>query len=338
MKNFLLTFILTLILVLGIFSTNVFGTDTSSEKRYELPYYGTYIKVSNVVKDNSNDYITTMDIKLDSGETRKLEIVKDLYIEATAPCKVTYGFGKQYIHYAKKMEDGSFESDYSKQINLDLKKYSFFTTDEKGNIIVGNTVDEVSNDSPRNAGAEGNYVTLSEGVYIVSNYDPSVGIGGGQSFEDYEVILTIKEKPLITAIPTSSKVLVNNEEKTFDAYTIDGNNYFKLRDLATVVNGTNKQFEVSWDGLKNAINLVPNKKYTTVSGEMQISASSKRQNAVLSTSKIYVDGKETALTAYTINNNNYFKLRDIAKMFDIGVTWDGATSTIGIDTSNSYTE
>ena len=338
MKNFALTLILTLTLILGIFTTNVFSANTSNEKMYELPYYGTYIKVSNVVTDNSNDYITTTDVKLDDGEIHKMEIVKDLYIEASAPCKVTYGFGKQYMNYAKKMDDGSYEPDYSKFINLDVKKYTFFTHDEKGNIIIGDTVDDVSNDSPMNAGADGNYVTLGEGVYIVSNYDPSVGIGGGQSFEDYSVILTVKQKPIITATPTSSKVLVNNEEKTFDAYTINGNNYFKLRDLATVVDGTNKQFEVSWDSLKNAINLVSNNKYTAVGGEMQKSANLEKQNAVLSTSKIYIDNKETALTAYTINNNNYFKLRDIAKMFDIGVTWDGPTSTIGIDTSSSYTE
>ncbi|MGO4373315.1 hypothetical protein AB4Z21_21620 [Paenibacillus sp. MCAF20] len=47
---------------------------------------------------------------------------------------------------------------------------------------------------------------------------------------------------------------------------------------------------------------------------------------------------EAPLKAYNIGGNNYFKLRDIAKVFNIGVTWDASTSTIGIDTSLAYTE
>ena len=33
------------------------------------------------------------------------------------------------------------------------------------------------------------------------------------------------------ATPTASTVLVNGEKKAFDAYNIEGSNYFKLRDL-----------------------------------------------------------------------------------------------------------
>lgn len=140
------------------------------------------------------------------------------------------------------------------------------------------------------------------------------------------------------ALPTSSKVLVNDVETVFEAYTINNNNYFKLRDLAKAVSGTNKQFEVSWDGFKNTINLISKEMYTVVGGEMEINADLKEQNAVLSTAKVYIDSQEVQLQAYTINDNNYFKLRDVAKMLDIGITWDGMINTISIDTSISYTE
>lgn len=137
------------------------------------------------------------------------------------------------------------------------------------------------------------------------------------------------------ASPTASKVLVNGKNISFDAYLIDQNNYFKLRDLAFVVKGTEKQFEVLWDGNKNAINLISKKAYTPVGKEMTKGKSGKII-AKLSTSVIYKDSLEEELVAYTINGNNYFKLRDIAKAFDIGITWDGETGTIGIDTSLSY--
>ena len=143
-------------------------------------------------------------------------------------------------------------------------------------------------------------------------------------------------QPKANATPTSSTVLVNNAPTNFEAYTIDGNNYFKLRDLAQVVNNTEKNFEVEWDGVKNAINLKSNAPYTPAGGELA-KGDNKAKNATQSTSVIYKDGVELKLTAYTIGGNNFFKLRDIAQAFNIGVTWDGATKTVGIDTSIGYT-
>jgi len=141
----------------------------------------------------------------------------------------------------------------------------------------------------------------------------------------------------VEAKPTASTVLVNGTAIEFDAYHINGNNYFKLRDLAQAVNNTEKNFEVIWDGVKKAINLVSNKPYTPVGGELA-KGDGKAKVTAPTTAKIYKDGEEISLTAYHINGNNYFKLRDIAKIFDIGVTWDGATKTVIIDTSIGYVE
>lgn len=139
------------------------------------------------------------------------------------------------------------------------------------------------------------------------------------------------------ATPTASTVLVNGEKKAFDAYNIEGSNYFKLRDLAYVLNGTDKQFEVGWDAAANAISLTSGKAYTAAGGEMAAQESPAQAEAVRSSSKILLDGAEVALTAYTINGNNYFKLRDLGQAFDFGVGWDGEAQTISIDTSTGYT-
>ena len=142
--------------------------------------------------------------------------------------------------------------------------------------------------------------------------------------------------PKLTANPTASTVLVNGENKAFDAYNINDNNYFKLRDLAFVLSGTEKQFEVSWSEAANAISLTSGKAYTAVGGEMTgKGAGTKYPEAT--TSKILKDGAEIKLTAYNIDGNNYFKLRDIGSAFDFGVTWDGARNTIVIDTTIGYT-
>jgi hypothetical protein len=141
-----------------------------------------------------------------------------------------------------------------------------------------------------------------------------------------------------TAKPTSAKVVINGKQVAFEAYSIDNNNYFKLRDLAMSINGTEKQFQVGWDAAKNAINLISKTGYTAVGNELAVSQNLTSKKAVSTNSKIYVNGEEVKLTAYNIGGNNYFKLRDIAKVFDFGVTWDGKLNMIGIDTASDYTE
>ena len=140
----------------------------------------------------------------------------------------------------------------------------------------------------------------------------------------------------VSATPTSATVLVNGEQVAFDAYNIGGNNYFKLRDLAFVLNGTAKQFEVGWDSASKTITLTSGRRYTAVGGEMSAKGSGS-QSAVPTGSKLLVDGREVSFTAYNIGGNNYFKLRDIGQLFDFGVGWDGATRTVTIDTSAHYT-
>ncbi len=139
----------------------------------------------------------------------------------------------------------------------------------------------------------------------------------------------------LTASPTASTVLVNGKNISFNAYLINGNNYFKLRDLAYTLSGTEKQFDVGWDGTKNSISLTSGQGYTVAGGEMAVGASGAK-TPVPTSSKIIKDGKEVRFTAYLIDGNNYFKLRDIAEAFDFGVDWDGAKNTIVIDTSKGY--
>ncbi len=144
--------------------------------------------------------------------------------------------------------------------------------------------------------------------------------------------IKIKDKK---ALSTTAKVLVNGKEIDFEAYNIDGNNYFKLRDLAKVVTGTEKQFEITWDQEKKAVNMISNKEYTAVGGELE-KKDVKDEKATLSNSVIYKDGEKVDLKAYLIKGNNYFKLRDVAKAFDIGIGWDNQTKTITVDTGKSY--
>jgi len=136
----------------------------------------------------------------------------------------------------------------------------------------------------------------------------------------------------ISAAPTSSNIIINSKAVSFEAYAINGNNYFKLRDLAYILSDTEIRFNVEYDSENDAVNLTSGTAYTVVGGEMAEKAYETKAPEATS-SKVYLDGTELGLKAYNIDGNNYFRLRDIGKALNFGVFWDGSSNTITIDTT-----
>jgi hypothetical protein len=130
----------------------------------------------------------------------------------------------------------------------------------------------------------------------------------------------------IIAMSTIVEVSINGEIIEFNTYLINGY-YFKLRDLAYVLNGTEKQFEVTWDSENNAINLTSGKVYTAVGGEMMGKGGEDR-TAALTTSEIYLDGNKINLTAYLIKGNNYFDLFELSEALNFNISRRGGREAI----------
>lgn len=141
----------------------------------------------------------------------------------------------------------------------------------------------------------------------------------------------------IAVKPSTWKIFVNGVEQSLAGYNIGGSNYYKLRDIAMAVSGTDKQFEVTWNPSDNGIYLTTGKAYTALGGELSGTDSSEKA-AKLTSSKVFVDGALTEYTAYYIEGNNYFRLRDILKTFDVGLTWSADGNTVQIDTTTPYIE
>lgn len=57
-----------------------------------------------------------------------------------------------------------------------------------------------------------------------------------------------------------------------------------------------------------------------------------------SSHKVTVDGQPVSVEAYNINGSNYFQLRDLARLLDVGIEWNSATRTVEISTEIGYTE
>jgi len=152
-----------------------------------------------------------------------------------------------------------------------------------------------------------------------------------------EVIFPSKPIRTVTALATNSTVLVDGVETKFEAYNIDGYNYFKLRDIAYALNGTEKQFDTIWNEDVKAINLKTGTAYTVAGGELK-GGNGKNKTAVTSTALLYVNGKYVEADAYNINDMNYYKLRDVAKAVDFAVVWSEALNSVGIVSMFGYEE
>ena len=59
--------------------------------------------------------------------------------------------------------------------------------------------------------------------------------------------------------------------------------------------------------------------------------------AVLSTNRIFVDGQEVQIEAYTIHDNNFMQLRDVGKAVGFNVYWNAEDGSVQIETDKPYT-
>lgn len=137
-----------------------------------------------------------------------------------------------------------------------------------------------------------------------------------------------------TANPTNDKLTVNGVLQNPTVYKIGGSNYFQIRDVAAVLNGTEKQFSVGYSGGK--VTATSGQPYETTGKELK-GAPSSSKTATHSNDTILINGQEASLTVYKIGGSNYFKLRDLGKALNFYVGWT-AGKGVYIETDKPYSE
>ena len=128
-------------------------------------------------------------------------------------------------------------------------------------------------------------------------------------------------KTSVKISPSVHTVTVDGKVVKPQGYNINDNNYYKLRDVAWILNGTGSEFNVTWDGANNRILLSPNAPYVKVGGEMSDTVAAVKKLSP-STAAVAVGNKTVQLTGYNVNDNNYYKLRDIGDALGFAVDWD----------------
>ncbi len=130
----------------------------------------------------------------------------------------------------------------------------------------------------------------------------------------------------------NTKIKVDDESKLHYSYNIDGYNYLRIRDIAKSLKNTDKKFDIIFDENKNSIKLLRNKNYEDNSQSIY----SKRAIAQQTTTKLYIEDREILIAGVNISGYNYYRIRDIASIFDFGITYNSSENAIVISTKMEY--
>ena len=128
------------------------------------------------------------------------------------------------------------------------------------------------------------------------------------------------------AVPSAQNFQVDGRTVKTEVYNIDGSNYFKLRDIAMLLKGTQSGFSVDYDAGSRMISILSDSNYLPVGGELNTGVD-RSATCVSSPQKLLVDGKETKISAYNIGGNNFFKLRDLGRILSFYVGYQEDTKT-----------
>ena len=141
----------------------------------------------------------------------------------------------------------------------------------------------------------------------------------------------------VDAVKTNNPLIIDGEQTDFPAVKIDGWNWLKLRDLALLLNGTSKQFSISYDKATNTIIITTGGKYEPIGDEL-LDMLTEDFTALASGQKIMFNRQLIEVAAYNIDGYNYFRLRDLMILLDVLVIYDEATGEITLDLSKPYSE
>ena len=122
-------------------------------------------------------------------------------------------------------------------------------------------------------------------------------------------------------------------EKTdpLEAYSINGETYFKLRDVAQLLRGTAARFQVGYDEATGTVAIETGKEYESVGGEL-VRGEDRSSDCIASLNPITIDGESVTLTAYCLRGNNFFRLRDLGDALGFFANYDAAENSMSVTT------
>lgn len=118
-------------------------------------------------------------------------------------------------------------------------------------------------------------------------------------------------------------VLAMDQPIAVEAYNINDYNYFKLRDVAQSLQGSEKSFDLQYNAESRAIYISTGQAYLSLGTELSPPQGGDTvKQAVDSKAALYIDGAPVSLSAYNIDGYTYYKLQDLGHALDFDVQYD----------------
>lgn len=247
------------------------------------------------------------------------------------------GYEQARVLYVKSSSTVTFSGEYL--LRRDLTRYSNYKV-RNGEIMYikdydARTGEEFSEYLLHGINGEDEKYVLNETGLYSAMIDPAME--NGLWIYIYVVEDVSYTAPKVeNAISEYINVKVKDENYKVPAYTINGNNHFRLRDIAYILNGTEKQFNVV--PYQNKVSLLTYEgmsTYKPVGGELK-KVSTRDKEATPSQLKYNLDGSSIYPSSYTIDGEDFIDIEELAEIDNFGISWDDKTSTIVIDPTVGY--
>lgn len=149
------------------------------------------------------------------------------------------------------------------------------------------------------------------------------------------LLISSKASARNTASVNKVNISVDGKAQSVSCYNIKGYNYFKLRDVAKLMMGSQKGFEVIVD--EGTPVVVRDSSYTESGDELQALSSNKlKVNPKFQYLGMRPSYTSLIVKSYNIGGYNYMSLRDVAQAANFKVGYDAPSKTIVIDSSQEF--
>lgn len=148
-------------------------------------------------------------------------------------------------------------------------------------------------------------------------------------------ISTLADNEEAIADKSFQPVELDGKKVEISAYLINGENYFKIRDLAAILKDTEGKFDVTFNEEDFSVILEKEGEYEPIEGDLEELPEGK-QKAIQSLHPVYLKGEEEPLEikSYNILGNNYFRLRDLGEVLGFGVAYDFNDHVVMLSTTD----
>lgn len=120
------------------------------------------------------------------------------------------------------------------------------------------------------------------------------------------------------AVLTTAAVYVNDQRAAISGYTIGGEDYFRLRDLAAALSETSCRFDVTWNQEEKLVEVTRGVPY---SGDVSGERLAETAEAAPSTAGLLADRRIMELTGYNVQGSTYYRLGELSDLLGFDVFW-----------------